>query len=410
MKYISGLCIFLVVILTGAFAQSDSNADGNPAFTQTELDQMLAPIALYPDDLLSQLLMAATYPLEVVEAARWLRANRGIKGEAALQAVAGESWDASVKSLVAFPDLLATMDEKLDWTERLGDAFLTQQAQVMDTVQQLRRKASQAGYLASNTQVTVNDNEGTIEIESAQPSVVYVPYYDPAVVYGTWWWPGYPPTYWAPWPDYGWYSGFGWGVGFVVGVDFFLGGWDWHHHRLWIDNCRADLAHCRDRHLGGRRTWEHDPGHRRGVPYRNEQLNRQFGRTLPGGDARREFRGHPQPGGFGSGGAERPPRMNPPEAISPRAVPPSANPPRVNAPGAVSPRVNVLNTLPPRSIEPQSARRAGFENRGFAEPPPHAFEGLGRGQETRGFSDRGHQSFQSMPRPSPTPRPTGGRH
>src|SRR5947199_904119 len=118
-------------------------------FTQQELDQMLAPIALYPDSLLTQILMASTYPLEVVEAARWSRANPSLKGDQAVQAVTQNSWDPSVKSLVAFPQILQMMDEKLDWTERLGDAFLAQQTQVMDTVQNLRQKAYEAGNLTS---------------------------------------------------------------------------------------------------------------------------------------------------------------------------------------------------------------------------------------------------------------------
>src|SRR5512143_707201 len=159
------------------------------AFAQEDLDRMLAPIALYPDALLSQILMAATYPLEVVEAARWSYENPGLKGDAAVQAVADREWDPSVKSLVAFPQILQTMDQKLQWTRRLGDAFLAQQAQVMDTVQNLRRKAEDAGNLSSNAQIEVQQDGDAIEIEPANPEIVYVPYYNPAVVYGPWWWP-----------------------------------------------------------------------------------------------------------------------------------------------------------------------------------------------------------------------------
>src|SRR6185312_11003867 len=101
---------------------------------------------------------------------------------------------------------LKTLDQKIEWTERLGDAFLAQQSQVMDTVQELRTKAQQAGNLSSNAQINVTDGDGGIDIEPANPEVVYVPYYDPAVVYGNWWWPAYPPVFWSPWPDYGWYS------------------------------------------------------------------------------------------------------------------------------------------------------------------------------------------------------------
>ena len=173
-----------------------------PAFTQQELDQMLAPIALYPDSLLSQILMASTYPLEVVEAARWSKANPNLKGDQAVQAVAQNTWDPSVKSLVAFPQILLMMDEKLNWMERLGDAFLAQQQQVMDTVQSLRQKASAAGNLTSNDQIRVEQQGQSIVVEPANPQVVYVPYYDPMVMYGPWWWPLYPPVYWAPWPGY----------------------------------------------------------------------------------------------------------------------------------------------------------------------------------------------------------------
>ena len=167
-------------------------------FTQQELDQMLAPIALYPDSLLSQILMASTYPLEVVEAARWSRANPNLKGDEAVRAVEQNTWDPSVKSLVAFPQILQMMDEKLGWTERLGDAFLSQQALVMDTVQNLRQKAYAAGNLKSTDQVRVEQQGQTIVIEPTRPEVIYVPYYDPLVVYGPWWWPAYPPVYWAP--------------------------------------------------------------------------------------------------------------------------------------------------------------------------------------------------------------------
>src|SRR5213596_2159648 len=138
-------------------------------FTQQELDQMLAPIALYPDSLLSQLLMASTYPLEVVQAARWSKANPGMSGDQAVKAVEPNNWDPSVKSMVAFPQIISMMDDKLEWTQRLGDAFLSQQQQVMDTVQELRRKARAAGNLESNQNVRVEPQGQTIVIEQANP-------------------------------------------------------------------------------------------------------------------------------------------------------------------------------------------------------------------------------------------------
>src|SRR5690606_33496076 len=175
-------------------------------YSEAELDQMLAPIALYPDALLSQILMAATYPLEIVQAARWSRANPGLEGETAVKAAAGETWDPSVKSLVAFPQILQTMDEKLEWTQSLGNAFLAQQTAVMDAVQRLRQRAYDAGNLQSNAHQRVEREGGDIIIRPATVEVVHVPYYDPRVVYGPWWWAGYPPVYWSPWPGYVTYS------------------------------------------------------------------------------------------------------------------------------------------------------------------------------------------------------------
>jgi len=267
--------VFVSLLFLGnGFGQETLHPAGNPAFTQQELDQMLAPIALYPDPLLAHVLMAATYPLEVVEAARWSRDNPDLKGDVAVRGVAGKDWDASVKSLVAFPQILQTMDEKIEWTERLGDAFLAQPTQVMDTVQALRSKAAQAGNLQSNAQVRVGQDGDDITIEPDNTEVIYVPYYDPNLIYGPWWWPYYPPVYWGPWYGYYWSGGIAWGVGFVIGVDFFFGEWDWPHHQLYYNGHGRWYGHAGG---SGSRPWNHDPVHRRGVPYRNEALDRQFG-------------------------------------------------------------------------------------------------------------------------------------
>ena len=153
-------------------------------FSQQELDQLLAPIALYPDPVLSQVLMAATYPLEAVQAARFVRQNPSLKDDALARALEGEPWDASVKALVQFPAVLAMMDDQLAWTQKLGDAFLAQQDAVMDTVQSLRAKAQAAGTLGSNQQQRVVIQDGAIDIEPYAPDIIYVPYYNPTVVYG----------------------------------------------------------------------------------------------------------------------------------------------------------------------------------------------------------------------------------
>ena len=165
---------------------------------QEKLDSLLAPIALYPDQLLAQALMASTYPLDVVEAARFVRANKDLKGDALDKAVLQKKWDPSVQSLTAFPQVLEMMDNKLEWTQAIGDAFLADSKRVMQTVQSLRQKAEAAGNLKSNEQQKVVKQESVIIIEPAKPEVVYVPTYNPTVVYGSWWAPTYPPYYYPP--------------------------------------------------------------------------------------------------------------------------------------------------------------------------------------------------------------------
>lgn len=258
----------------------DAPAPAPSPYSQQDLDQMLAPIALYPDDLLAQVLMASTYPLEVVQAARWSRSHPGSGGENAVALVDNGDWDPSVKSLVAFPDILAMMDQKLDWTQRLGEAFLADQASVMSTVQKLRRAASDAGNLASNQQMVVDNSGGDYAIAPAQPDEMYMPYYDPRQIYGPWWWPAAPPVYWAPWPDYSLYSGYGycWAPPVVVSVNFFFGGFNWHAHHVVVHDHRPFYYHGHDHKpiVVHNATWQHDPVHRRNVQYHNPILRTQF--------------------------------------------------------------------------------------------------------------------------------------
>ena len=185
-------------------AQSDPFARANPngspprapRLTVDRLDQMLAPIALYPDQLLGEILMAATYPLDAVEAARWLQdpGNASLKGDQLVAALRQQNWDPSVKSLAPFPSILRTMDAKLDWTERLGEAFLADPKAVMDAVQRLRRRARSAGGLVSGPQEIVRTVEEDITIEAPTTEIVYLPVCDPSVAYGAWPYPAYPPT------------------------------------------------------------------------------------------------------------------------------------------------------------------------------------------------------------------------
>ena len=243
MKFIKqSLSLFLSCCLVfasgpGTFAQADQPAPQSPvqAAQQTpeQLQQLVAPIALYPDALVAQILAAATYPDQVVEADRWLQQHTDLRGEQLGKEVDTQPWDPSVKALAEFPSVLANMDKNLSWTSSLGDAYVNQQQQVMDAVQTMRDRAEKAGNLKSTSQEKVSKQGQTIVIEPADPQVVYVPEYDPWLVYGgpIGIWPGW---YWYP----GLYltgPGFAWGLGFRIG--FFGGfgwgwvhwGYDWHH-------------------------------------------------------------------------------------------------------------------------------------------------------------------------------------
>lgn len=292
--------LLLLSVPALSLAQGDESID---KFSQEQLDQMLAPIALYPDSLLAQILMAATYPLEVVMADRWVKENRDLQGDRLNDALDNQPWDVSVKALVPFPDVLSMMNEKLNWTQMVGDAFLAQEDDVMDTVQRLRQKAYAADNLKSSDkqQVTVEDN--SIQIEPANPEVVYVPAYDPTWVYGPWWWPAYPPYIVYPyWPGVVITPGYiTFGVGCFVGISWgrAWGHWDWRNHHVFVNENRHININRRNIDWSHIRTapWSHDPSHRKGVPYRNPRLQEQFRRTAPGAlENRRPFRGFGEPG------------------------------------------------------------------------------------------------------------------
>ena len=192
MRIITLFVAALLVATAGGCATAHSQPQPR-GWSRAELDQLLAPVALYPDALLAQVLIAATYPDEIVPAARWSRMHPELAGEDAVRAADAFDWDPSVKSLLAFPGLIQRMDERIDWARELGDAFLAQEQDVMDTVQGLRRRARVAGALASDGHVHVADDGSRIYVAFASPAVVYLPYYDPRVVYGHWWWPAHPP-------------------------------------------------------------------------------------------------------------------------------------------------------------------------------------------------------------------------
>ncbi|MDR0182138.1 DUF3300 domain-containing protein [Lysobacter arvi] len=292
-------------------SSASANTASSGTFTREELDQMMAPIALYPDALLAQILMASTYPGDVSDAVAWSKAHQEAKGEDAVKQVANEPWDPSVQSLVAFPQLLAVLGQDPKWVQRMGDAFLAQPDAVMESVQRLRRQADAAGNLQSNEQQKVTrqaapagtatvapaSSPQTIVIESAQPDVVYVPSYNPSVVYGTWMYPSYPPYYYPP-PAYYYPGGalLSFGIGVAVGGALW-GDLDWGHGDIDIDvnrynefNRNTNRNVNRDQ-ISRDGKWQHNAANRDGVPYRDNASREQFGRQLDGAGQRDAARG-----------------------------------------------------------------------------------------------------------------------
>jgi hypothetical protein len=379
-------CVVIVMLVmpAGTTAQDAGESDQATKFSKEELTQMLAPIALYPDSLTAQLLMASTYPLELVEAERWRRQNMGLQGEELDNALKEMPWDPSVKSLCHYPDVLFAMSDKLDQTRKLGDAFLGQEDEVMATIQELRRKADQQGNLKTTTEQKVVVEREVIRIEPADPRVVYVPVYDPLYVYGPWWYPAYPPYYWYYPPGYGITGGYiGFAPGIFIGFNLFSWVWfDWHTHHIHTDYYKTRRFHHYDRHRHyGDRTWRHNPYHRRGVAYRDRRTGESFGQRPPRiSPARPETRGYPRgterPGLRGTQApGERRDRTGAPQAGRERSVPQG---PAVRGEGAVSPRI-------------QPGRERGQRPAGGYAP----FRGVGEGSFERRAVRRGESSIRS---------------
>lgn len=368
----------LIALILGAWASLAQDAAppapdrSVPQYTAEQLDQVLAPIALYPDPLLAQILMAATYPLEVVEADRWIHdpRNAALKGEQLTAALEKESWDPSVKSLTPFPQILSMMDVNLDWMERLGDAFLADQVGVMDSVQRLRQQAKAAGNLSSITQRAEAGEGGAIEILPRSPDTAYVPIYDPSEVYGAWPYPSSPPCYFP---------------GFLTGASLYERGfawvsvavnaplWRWHHwdwvrHRIDIDRDRFTVLN-RNQPPTGAFAWEHDPLHRHGVPSGDLRVRGQFAgvRVVPEG--RRVV------GGF-------------PAMAIPRLTPP--------APALIRPQLSMPAAVPRGEpiIEP---RRAATPQ--FVPGTPRIVPRVGGGQAAARAHGPGHSFSRFTQRP-----------
>jgi hypothetical protein len=328
--FLSGSSCLVQAAGTPGPAPAPANADStapapaltkDPVFNQEQLDQMLAPIALYPDPLLAQVLMATTYPGEVAEAVTWSKAHPDAKGDDAVKQVASQPWDPSVQALVAFPQVLATLGQDPVWVQRLGDAFLAQPDDVMTGVQRLRRQAQDAGNLKSNQyqNVTIQNiaapapesapqsapaasapepaaapasSSSTIIIQPADPQVVYVPTYNPTTTYGTWPYPASPPAYYPPPPAYypgqALVAGLAFGTGVAI-VGALWGECDWGNNDVDIDVNRYNNINGNNRINTNK--WEHNAAHRNGVPYRDNRSREQFGRQLNGANQRQAYRG-----------------------------------------------------------------------------------------------------------------------
>jgi hypothetical protein len=301
MKRNSSVAVLLVCALFGAVTTVRAQEQGQPSqpaqqrpqaqpapqqlWPADQLDNLVAPIALYPDPLLGQILVASTYPLEVVEASQWLQRNRNLRGQELLDAAKQQPWDPSIQALVAVPDALEKLNQDIRWTTDLGNAFLSQQADVMSAVQRMRARAQANGRLASTPQQTVTAQEQggqqVIVIEPANPQVIYVPAYDPFYVWGPPVWGYYPSLY---------YPAFGFGFGSGFNLSFCFGGWggwfgwgwgpNWFGHSVYVNSYFFDhygFHHGYGGGYHGRTAWSHDPGHRMNVPYRDSQVAARYG-------------------------------------------------------------------------------------------------------------------------------------
>jgi hypothetical protein len=310
---VAGLCSLLLLVFSGgaAFAQDPSYPPPEAApidqaqqLSPADLDNLVAPLALYPDPLLSQVLVASTYPAEVQAAAQWLQGNRNLQGQALMEAARQQNWDASVQALVAFPDVLSRLASDVQWTTTLGNAFLAQQGDVMNAVQRMRARAQQNGVLRSTPQQNVvTDNQygqPEIEIQPTDPQMLYVPSYNPAYVWGPPAYGYYPPLYY---PDVAYGFGFFPGIyigGFFGGIGWSNWGWypNWYGRGIYTNAFFFNRFGYRG-YYGGYRggLWAHNPVHRLGVPYASRGLATRYGGTYGG-----YSRGYAGSGGYRSFG------------------------------------------------------------------------------------------------------------
>src|SRR5881396_784374 len=262
-----------------------------PKIPNDQLDSLVAPIALYPDQLLSQTLVASTYPLEIIQLQQWLDKNKNLKDKALASAVQKQNWDPSIQAMAAFPDVVKRLANDIQWTTDLGNAFLAQESDVMDAVQRMRAKAQSKGTLKTSAQQkvetqTVEGGKQVIVVQQANPEVVYVPSYDPVVVYGPPVYP-YPPIYYPP-PGYyaaGAAVAFGTGVALGAAWGGHWGGWGygcgWGHNDInvnvnnrYVNNYNRTNVNNR---IANNSSWQHNPQHRGGAPYSNKATSNKYG-------------------------------------------------------------------------------------------------------------------------------------
>ncbi len=390
------------------FAAPTADVQAQTRYTPPELEQLLAPIALYPDSVLAQVLMASAYPAEVQLAAEWLRRNPTFKdkGDAAVRAVDDQPWDPSVRSLVAFPQVLDTLDANPDWTAQIGDAFIDQRPDVMAAVQALRLKAQLAGNLQSNDRLTVSSQDRTILIQTPNPQVVYVPSYNPTVVYGAWPYPTYPPVYLPPPPGYYVGSALASGIAFGVGIavtNAIWGGFNWGGNDVNINVNNFNNVHINNKqnYLRTGNKWEYDASHRRDIP-RNDRASRErVQKSAVNARDRNDFIASERDR-TGAGGRDRPgagDRDRP--GVGDRDRPAAANRDR---PGSGNwDRPDMAGR--PASQRPAADRPATRP----AMPDRGAFEGMDRPSRDKGAIDRGQAarpSPVSRPAPQPAARPS----
>jgi hypothetical protein len=292
-----GSLLLLLGAGMGTAGAQGANASGQATFSKPEIQQMVAGIALYPDSLLSQIFMAATYPIEVIETERWLKENPGLKDDALDAALRGKNWDVSVKSLAHFPDVLSMMSDRIEWTTKLGNAFLAQEKDVLAAVQYLRSKALDRDNLASTPQQTVTVEESAIYIEPVDPMLFFLPFYDPDEVYGPWWYAAYPPLWWYrnPWIN----CGHGLCYGNPSRVTPWVNRWsnvNWHSNQIMTNPGRTvPVNNPLTSPSTGPQAWQHDVRHRQGAAYADQATAQRF--TRPTAPAPRATAGASPAGG-----------------------------------------------------------------------------------------------------------------